>query len=65
MAMNPEIQRKAQVELDAVIGTNRLPEPSDLQNLVFDRASIILPSARSLSAMKAAGVGAPARAPEV
>ena len=41
MAMNPEIQRKAQVELDAVIGTNRLPEPSDLQNLVFVRAILL------------------------
>lgn len=41
MAMNPEIQRKAQVELDTVVGTHRLPEPIDLENLVFLRAILL------------------------
>ena len=35
MALNPEIQKKAQAELDAVVGRNRLPDFDDQQNLVY------------------------------
>ena len=26
MALNPEVQKKAQTEIDAVVGSNRLPD---------------------------------------
>ncbi|THH33533.1 hypothetical protein EUX98_g692 [Antrodiella citrinella] len=38
MAMYPEVQRKAQAELDKHVGPNRLPELSDLDALVYIRA---------------------------
>lgn len=38
MAMFPDVQRKAQAELDAVIGPKRLPHPDDLRKLVYIRA---------------------------
>ena len=38
MALNPEIQKKAQAELDAVVGRNRLPDFDDQQNLVYVKA---------------------------
>ena len=41
MAMFPEVQRKAQAELDRVVGHSRLPEFSDLQSLVYVRAVIL------------------------
>ncbi|KAI0670902.1 CyP450 monooxygenase [Trametes maxima] len=38
MAMYPDIQRKAQAELDAVVGADRLPDFSDMDLLVYVRA---------------------------
>lgn len=38
MALNPELQKKAQIELDTVVGTQRLPDPNDLRDLVYVRA---------------------------
>lgn len=38
MGMYPAVQRKAQAELDAVVGPNRLPDFSDLDSLVYARA---------------------------
>jgi cytochrome P450 len=35
MAMYPDIQKKAQAEIDAVIGCNRLPDLDDLDYLPF------------------------------
>lgn len=35
MTMYPEVQRKAQVELDAVIGSNRLPDYNDREALPY------------------------------
>jgi cytochrome P450 len=35
MVLHPEIQEKAQQELDAVIGSNRLPDFSDRPALVY------------------------------
>ncbi|EJF57200.1 cytochrome P450 [Dichomitus squalens LYAD-421 SS1] len=40
MALNPEIQKRAQAELDAVVGPHRLPDFSDQQNLVYVNATI-------------------------
>ncbi|KAI1792750.1 cytochrome P450 [Ganoderma leucocontextum] len=37
MAMHPEAQKKAQQELDAVVGPDRLPEFSDLDSLLYLR----------------------------
>ena len=38
MMLNPEIQAKAQAELDRVVGPNRLPDFSDYDNLVYIQA---------------------------
>jgi cytochrome P450 len=35
MSLHPEIQRKAQAEIDAVIGNDRLPKFSDQENLLY------------------------------
>ena len=40
MAMHPEAQTKAQQELDAVVGPDRLPEFSDLASLPYLRAAL-------------------------
>lgn len=40
MAKYPEIQRKAQEELEAYVGPNRLPDFSDYGNLVYCRAIV-------------------------
>ena len=40
MANYPEVQAKAQAELDAVIGLDRLPEFSDSANLPYITAII-------------------------
>ena len=40
MALNPDVQKKAQAELDAVVGPNRLPEFDAQQNLVYVNAVI-------------------------
>ncbi|KAJ2926944.1 hypothetical protein H1R20_g10149, partial [Candolleomyces eurysporus] len=41
MAMYPEIQEKAQAELDRVIGTDRLPDFGDREDLIYLKALII------------------------
>ena len=38
MALHPEVQRKAQAELHAVVGFNRLPEYEDQSKLVYIHA---------------------------
>lgn len=38
MGMYPDVQHKAQAELDRVVGPNRLPEFSDLESLVYIKA---------------------------
>ncbi|KAH8105240.1 cytochrome P450 [Cristinia sonorae] len=38
MAMHPDVQRKAQEELDRVVGLSRLPDFGDLESLVYLRA---------------------------
>ena len=40
MSLNPDVQRKAQAELDAVVGPGRLPEFSDSNSLVYVNAVI-------------------------
>lgn len=45
MARHPEIQRKAQSELDKVVGANRLPTCDDYKSLPYVRA-IFLECAR-------------------
>ncbi|KAF8884181.1 cytochrome P450 [Infundibulicybe gibba] len=40
MAMHPEVQRKAQAEIDAVIGPGRLPEFADRESLPYVNALI-------------------------
>lgn len=41
MSLFPEVQRKAQEELDRVIGPNRLPEFSDFEDLVYIQALVL------------------------
>ena len=38
MSLHPEVQRKAQTELDRVVGRSRLPDFRDLDSLVYVRA---------------------------
>jgi len=40
MAMYPEVQKKAHLEIDAVIGNNRLPDFSDRDSLPYINATI-------------------------
>lgn len=41
MALHPEVQKKAQIELDTVVGSKRLPEPSNLPDLIYIRAIML------------------------
>lgn len=41
MALFPDVQRKAQMELDRVIGPTRLPEFEDIQNMQYVRALVM------------------------
>lgn len=41
MALYPEVQARAQAELDRIVGQKRLPEFDDLANLVYIRAVIM------------------------
>lgn len=41
MALFPEIQARAQAELDRVIGPDRLPTPADIENLPYIRAVVL------------------------
>ena len=38
MALHPEVQRKAQAELDEVVGKERLPDFDDLDSLPYVQA---------------------------
>jgi len=38
MQANPEVQKKAQAELDAIVGTDRLPSFNDRENLPYINA---------------------------
>jgi cytochrome P450 len=40
MALYPDVQRKAQAELDAVIGPNRLPNYDDQESLPYINAMV-------------------------
>ncbi|KAH6917898.1 cytochrome P450 98A3 [Coprinopsis sp. MPI-PUGE-AT-0042] len=40
LGMHPEVQRKAQEELDRVVGTDRLPQMSDKENLPYINAIV-------------------------
>ena len=40
MVLHPEVQAKAQAELDRVIGTDRLPELSDNEGMPYIEAVI-------------------------
>lgn len=40
MAAHPEVQRKAQAELDAIVGPGRLPEFEDCESLPYVNAVI-------------------------
>jgi len=35
MMCNPEVQKKAQIEIDALIGSDRLPEFEDIEGLTY------------------------------
>nr|BAK09482.1 cytochrome P450 [Postia placenta] len=41
LVAHPQVQRKAQVELDAVVGTDRMPILEDLEDLPYVRAVIL------------------------
>ena len=40
MSLYPEVQRKAQAELDAIVGPNRLPNFDDRNSLVYVNAIV-------------------------
>lgn len=40
MVLNPEVQKKAQAELDAVVGRNRVPSFADWDHLPYIRAIV-------------------------
>ncbi|KAI0740352.1 cytochrome P450 98A3 [Earliella scabrosa] len=40
MAMFPDVQKRAQAELDTAVGRDRLPESSDLESLHYTRAAV-------------------------
>ena len=41
MALFPDVQRKAQAELDRMVGASRLPDFDDLTNMPYVRAVIL------------------------
>ena len=41
LALFPEVQKKAQAELDRVVGSSRLPEFDDLENLPYLHAVLL------------------------
>ncbi|KAL7913140.1 cytochrome P450 [Trichoderma velutinum] len=41
MVLNPDVQQKAQEEIDRVVGPDRLPEASDEENLPFVRGVVL------------------------
>lgn len=55
MSLNPCVQRKAQDELDRVVGPHRLPEFSDHDNLIYIQAVVL----ESMRWMTVAPIGVP------
>lgn len=59
MAMYPEVQRKAQEEIDRVVGSNRLPDFSDQDSLPYVNAvvkeslrwKLVVPTGASLATL--------------
>ena len=41
MTLNQEVQKKAQAEVDRIVGSHRLPEFDDLDDMVYTRAVIM------------------------
>ena len=41
MALNPEVQKRAQEEIESVVGSKRFPEPKDRENLPYIEATIL------------------------
>ncbi len=41
MALYPDIQKKAQAELDSLVGPQRLPELGDIEDLVYLQAILL------------------------
>ena len=41
MALNPEAQKKAQAEIESVVGSKRFPEQNDRENLPYIQAVIL------------------------
>ena len=41
MALYPDVQRKAHAELDRVVGSTRLPEYDDIENLPYLQAVLL------------------------
>ena len=41
MAMHPEVQAKAQAELDRVVGPERLPEYTDVDHMPYIQATLM------------------------
>ena len=41
MLLNPEVQAKAQAQLDTIVGTDRLPEFDDLPSLPYVEATLM------------------------
>lgn len=41
MSLSPQVQRKAQKELDVVVGPTRLPTTADLESLPFIQAILL------------------------
>ena len=46
MALHPEVQKKAQAEIDAVVGPHRLPDFEDRRSLPYINAIIVKESMR-------------------
>ena len=40
MSLYPEVQKKAQAELDRIVGRNRLPNFDDLESLIYINAIV-------------------------
>jgi cytochrome P450 len=67
MALYPEVQKKAQAEIDAVVGPHRLPDFEDRPCLPYINAIVkesmrwhlVLPLCASLSSSSSASASAP------
>ena len=50
MSLHPDVQRKAQEELDRVVGSSRLPDFNDYDDLIYIQA-VLLESMRWIAAL--------------